>query len=1242
MSSATRKREYYNPYEHQAAHSEHYRPTQVVENRRVDAKRSRAGMSATDRRRVNAVQGLDITQKYDAFGNNSFTSADNPWAAFFGTPAHPYKTTSYDKYDRHNYNLPEAYVGKNEMIAQTIDELIYSDETYYTSVLLPYNFTDNLSVAWDKWEFNEHFTGIVPEQGVSRLVSSTRESRSESFLRRGLGAMWEHGFMSTREGRANYFMTLAQIARAVQETTNFGVIYAYLTCHNYNKTWEERHGYFRRSSITEILERERFMWAIAVKMEFGMEKLDAQIVEWMDRYRSSADTWLLPVKPATYLRCVQLFENACRVVVCLTFFARRLVPAEKVYQYLAGDMGPARVNDMQGAGRNQARNGMGKRLDASEPYAVFKNNNVFITRTYHVQRTGPIDLMMRISSVGEFFKMVNNKPSCDFRCGYNSCMLDRRVYDESGDTGFTVSAKNFIDHGQLFNEDGTPRDIPNNVNPADIEQLKRCFFVRPFQNTVTGLEECKQIDFMGDMDPQFFGPGDAHKLAMTAVGSAFRTEEQRKQMQVNLDEGMRLIEKMGMEAPLVEGEEANPLRRYGARTTWQALRDIVANAPQEDAMRGTISKFVDAVSDAARMLGPIFGGMDNLFLGDVNRPDGKADAAQALYDNLLNTGRVPLYAVPQSEQQAARESNRAKTVENLFGYLQKIPLTNAGEIRARALSAQEAQQMQELQAAIEPVNEALQGLRVETPEDESYYRGLFMDVIGTAQRVSWKVTNGKEEGQWKKFLAGLSNRWDSAMSKAKQQDVQESASIDSQMRTSSSSMPVRTEYAISRNNPHYLNGSLRAQGFVAGSISNHNVPENESSSSGSMDFQSAPQNVVPNSPVNFMQIPLVQNLMDAADAIESDQASSAFLRRRQQGQGASTVFRGGRGAAAAGLHQYEDNLSYGGGGPTDTSSSNIGALYDYSPSARERHSKYTQDLVQQLNLSSERSLRFGTLAFNVESAAKLPMTTLERIAAFLYYGTRWHRTSLDVFYDNNVMLPFNGIGARIGLYEMALGIKCQAGGGTGYTYFGHSNFMLADDAAIKMHYGNYTHYGKSVIHDASKVFVAYDIFPNRCLGGMGTQAYERADQYDPVEQIFQADIFYMMVAFTETRFPTVMSLTGRFDTFMDAGMIDDDEGRPDVLHYSTCAYYKRVWRWRSEDDIPMELDEPMYRMYKPGHMYHVWQGAQGSFNPHNGEFDKDIIRNKSPWGPNVYEGCRGWRNGLMERIQEVPHGKLGF
>ncbi len=104
---------------------------------------------------------------------------------------------------------------------------------------------------------------------------------------------------------------------------------------------------------------------------------------------------------------------------------------------------------------------------------------------------------------------------------------------------------------------------------------------------------------------------------------------------------------------------------------------------------------------------------------------------------------------------------------------------------------------------------------------------------------------------------------------------------------------------------------------------------------------------------------------------------------------------------------------------------------------------------------------------------------------------------------------------------MALGIKCKAGSETGASYFGHSDFMLADDATIKIHYGNYTHYGKSVVHKPENVFIAYDIFPNRCLGGMGVSPYRTRDQFVPEDQQFLADIFYIMVPYTEINFPKV-------------------------------------------------------------------------------------------------------------------------
>jgi len=38
-----------------------------------------------------------------------------------------------------------------------------------------------------------------------------------------------------------------------------------LTCHDYSKEYQAKHGYFKRQTLQEILRRDNFMWAIAVK-----------------------------------------------------------------------------------------------------------------------------------------------------------------------------------------------------------------------------------------------------------------------------------------------------------------------------------------------------------------------------------------------------------------------------------------------------------------------------------------------------------------------------------------------------------------------------------------------------------------------------------------------------------------------------------------------------------------------------------------------------------------------------------------------------------------------------------------------------------------------------------------------------------------------------------------------------------------------------------------------------------------
>jgi len=1178
------------PYQNKGYNQQQYRSEAGGDYRRdTETRINSVGYNSRSNqmRRVNAAQGMDISQKYDAFGNNSFSSADNPWAAFFGAPSHPWKTTSYDKYDRHNYNLPEAYVGKNEQLAQTIDELIYTDETFYTSVLLPFNFTDNLSVTWDKWEFNEHFTGIVPEQGVSRLVSSKRESRTESFLRRGLSAIFEHGFMSTPEGRANYFLTLAQIARAVQETTNFGVIYAYLTCQNYNKVWEERHGYFRKSTLREILERENFMWAIAVKKEFGMEKLDSQIVEWMNRYRTTADTWILPPKPATYLR---------------------LVPAEKVYHYLAGPEGPDRVNNIVGAGRPHESNAPGKRLhDIVEPYAVFKKNKVYLTRTYHVDRTGPIDLMTRVSSVGEYFKIVNSPNGCDYLNGYKSCDMDTRIYDEDNDCGFTVSQLDGIENCQLFNEDGTPRTIPNACGTADIEDLKRCFFIRPYVNE-NGVECCdQQVTYMGDIDPQFFPATGAANLARTAVGSVLPDAAERRAVIAALEKGMQRVRQMAMmpitaAGGVVVSSDKDFIASIAGRTTWAGLAQIAgANVAALDNTNARIVRdiadFIGAVDLVAERLAGVMGGANNIFLNPANALPlagyGAATHSRVLYENLLNFRAVPVYTVKDAA---------------VIGDVATVPLQTVFDLALAGVldKTKDASLLKERKVSDAEID-AFRAKYVGVPKTEALFTQLLDDMVRNP-----RFTRAKDFNELKAWTEKLASRYAKAKSKA----------LGTQGATGQKFKDaVPTLLAVYPENPSLVDGSARTANLFPASRFDVKQPADVY---GITDSDGKRPTLV-GEQYSFVETPIMKALLGSSGIGASQQQhQQQFMQQQQQG------FGGGGGGS---LDEYFEDDYYGGG------ESNIGMMMDYDPAAREKASRFIPQVGGQLRAEPP-NIRFGTMAYNLDMLGKQAIDPLLKIVASLYYGALWNKETLENFYYQNIMIPFNIIGARIGLYDMALGIKCKAGGETGYTYFGHSDFMLADDAAIKVHYGHYTHYGKSVVHSPDKVFIAYDIFPNRALGGMGTLPYTDRDQYDAVDQVFLRDIFYIAVAYTDRNFSKVMSLAGRFYTYMDAGMLDGDDPQARELHYSTAAYYNRFWGWYNQEEVPIELDEPMYRMNNPGICLNIWQGAQGTRSGPE-KFTKNIIRNKSPWGTTA-EGCRAARNGQMERIPEVPYGVLGF
>ena len=308
------------------------------------------------------MSGYEDSSGLNSVGNGGGAHALQP---FFGSVEPQYsKMLAEDKFAHETYNLPKAYEGKNKHLETVLDYLITEEDAWYTSVVLPWVLTEDLSVKWDIFRFNKTLMDLEPHQGVPRYVTAERESRSDRLVRRGLAFIIEHGFYKTDQGRQHYLMNLRQIVDSVNETAYHGVIHALLSSKNHYKEWERQHG----TVVTrpgQLLRQQRRRWAVVQKQERGLYILDAELKDQMKYEGVTPNVWILPSKMSIYVT---------------------MVPSAEVEFYRKGS----------GAADNLEK-GPGNLL-------TFRGSKVFETRPFDIDFIGePRDLLVRERQIGEYF-----------------------------------------------------------------------------------------------------------------------------------------------------------------------------------------------------------------------------------------------------------------------------------------------------------------------------------------------------------------------------------------------------------------------------------------------------------------------------------------------------------------------------------------------------------------------------------------------------------------------------------------------------------------------------------------------------------------------------------------------------------------------------------------------------------------------------------------------------------------------
>lgn len=237
------------------------------------------------------------------------TAPTNKWDPFFGTPeGYHEEVRADDQLSHETYNLPKAYEGRNKRIEDILDFMIRKEDEFYTRDLMPWEYTEDLHIVWDVWKFNRTLADVVPEQGISRLVTQESERHTDNLIRRGLAFQLEHGFMTTEKGRRNYALNLQQISDAVHTTSYFGVMHALFAGQNYYKEYRRKFARFVKGPRT-LFRHERQMWACLQKDIKGVYIMDAEIKHHMKINGIVPDVLVLPPKAGIYVSMVPPSET---------------------------------------------------------------------------------------------------------------------------------------------------------------------------------------------------------------------------------------------------------------------------------------------------------------------------------------------------------------------------------------------------------------------------------------------------------------------------------------------------------------------------------------------------------------------------------------------------------------------------------------------------------------------------------------------------------------------------------------------------------------------------------------------------------------------------------------------------------------------------------------------------------------------------------------------------------------------
>jgi hypothetical protein len=409
--------------------------------------------------------GLNTTSIQQGYGAVGYTPSPlvQQVQPFLGLPPKEnLQLDAYQRTSRTNENLHDLYRGQNLYLRNTISNILFGDDDWYFMVC-PWAYTPQNSVVWNVWKFDHAYADRVPPEGISRLVTSHRESYSGNLVRRGLAFKLEVDFYNTDEGVDQWYRNCEQIAQSVLDTQSQDTLMELLSCKDMQRKWHELFTKLPTSYIT-ILQDEVDQYAATQKDEKKIYNIFYKMQRNMQSNKEgtgAGDTLITPPESKIYLN---------------------LVGPTKTAYYVEGPDGPL----------------IKKR--GPDAVGLFDGSvQVFETRDFHNSEQGSyMNLLTRAIAIGEYYMMsLAEYRGMNFRF-YSSRWRDIYLYDENFDEFKKVTFEDAFRYSRIFADDGSP----SNRLVEYLDKIKG--FNRkndPFRSS--GLKETDDAPATRDIDMSF-------------------------------------------------------------------------------------------------------------------------------------------------------------------------------------------------------------------------------------------------------------------------------------------------------------------------------------------------------------------------------------------------------------------------------------------------------------------------------------------------------------------------------------------------------------------------------------------------------------------------------------------------------------------------------------------------------------------------------------------------------------------